>query len=265
MKKSFESRVGIAQSEKSAARCRSQLVPRAAFTLIELLVVIAIIAILASMLLPVLAKAKQKAVTTQCISNNKQMALAFTMWGDDNNDGKFPWNVGKGQVGGYDPKQLRLNWGAIRSYARNAKVLTCPADTKRPPLRNWEQFDVTLDFRTNLSYMFCVESIPKWPMSILTADNYLSTDHPTDNTLALPDNAASGSDHSFNRGLYIRRGWVKNMRHMTLAVSSFCDGSARTLKSEKLQETFLFMFDHYLTDPTNKITFKLPQYTPVPF
>ena len=69
------------------------------FTLIELLVVIAIIALLASMLLPALAKAREMGRKAKCISNLKQISLAFIMYADDN-DGYLPptyymWDTGE--------------------------------------------------------------------------------------------------------------------------------------------------------------------------
>src|SRR3989454_2116919 len=82
---------------------------RRAFTLIELLVVVAIIAILASLLLPVLARAKAKAHGVVCLNNTRQLGLAWLLYADDHN-GRLAYNLGGDvKIRGVAPANY-LNW-----------------------------------------------------------------------------------------------------------------------------------------------------------
>jgi prepilin-type N-terminal cleavage/methylation domain-containing protein/prepilin-type processing-associated H-X9-DG protein len=101
---------------------------RSGFTLIELLVVIAIIAILAALLLPVLATAKQRAVATQCLSNLQQIGLGMIMYSHDAN-GLFPESGGLILWGQVDPITQKNGWmQQILAYTQNTNVYHCPSE-----------------------------------------------------------------------------------------------------------------------------------------
>jgi len=123
-----------------AGPVKSQPSKRAGFTLIELLVVIAIIAILASLLLPALARAKAKAHQTKCAGNEKQIAIAYQLYTDDNN-GFYPsqkgWAAGGGKKGTYNVDSgVADSFGVsveqtnrpLNVYLRAVEVFHCPAD-----------------------------------------------------------------------------------------------------------------------------------------
>jgi len=105
---------------------------RRAFTLIELLVVIAIIAILAAMLLPALASAKQKAWTISCVSNLKQIGLGLKMFADDNEE-RYPQSGGSITWNWADPASPTNGWmQQIYSYVQNTNVFHCPGNAQLP-------------------------------------------------------------------------------------------------------------------------------------
>ncbi len=105
-----------------------RLTQRAAFTLIELLVVIAIIAILAAILFPVFATAREKARQTGCASNMKQLGMAFIQYENDYDE---YFTIGSSTA---SPDTHEFGWGyAIYPYVKSTGAYACPSDTYVAP------------------------------------------------------------------------------------------------------------------------------------
>jgi prepilin-type N-terminal cleavage/methylation domain-containing protein len=214
---------------------------RAGFTLIELLVVIAIIAILAGLLLPALAEAKAKAKRIQCVSQNKQIALAFLMYGNDNNDatvwpnwGVFNsgWlyqisNPGSGPPAPPSPDPTPAYAGGLlwEHIAHNRKVYWCPLDNTNSPL--WtvrpERLSTYVMNGANLGYRGQPRlGFPTHKISEMNPEAYFlwepTADNPTDAQNAYGD--GSNQPNTVNG---------PSARHETGCVVASYDGHAQVL------------------------------------
>jgi prepilin-type N-terminal cleavage/methylation domain-containing protein len=153
-----------------------------AFTLIELLVVIAIIAILAALLLPALAAAKRKAQRINCVSNLKQVGIAFRLWEGDNGD-RYPMAVttdkngakDKIYTGGVAPSAgygITNIFTCMSNELSTPKVLFCPSDS----VRNYTTNFAMMTFNDkNMSYFVCGDAAEAYPQMILDGDRNIGT------------------------------------------------------------------------------------------
>jgi prepilin-type N-terminal cleavage/methylation domain-containing protein len=197
---------------------------RKAFTLVELLVVIAIIAILASLLLPALARAKAKARRIHCVSNLKQLTASMHLYITDY--GKYPWRVPIAEGGSQRRTNVFRSFLVMSNEVVTPKLLICPSDTRRAA-ENWAALA-----ETNVSYFLGIESKEDRPGSPLVGDRNLGGGRlRRDCPVALVNNVADEYTAA-----YIPRAQWSNTMHRSVGNVSVGDASAHMVTRRQIQD-----------------------------
>lgn len=218
------------------------------FTLIELLVVIAIIAILAAILFPVFAQAREKARQTACLSNSKQLGLAFMQYASDY-DGTWPCGrFTTSSSGSVFPNGI--GWAQqVYPHIKNADLFRCPSDDTNVP--SGAPNNVVMSYAMNANLALISDSDLNKPATTVALvevsgnDGYVASSTPLDNRAPAgsgPQDVSGGSAGGLARGSYrvgeigfptlrpSSRSRVGDARHNGGANFLMADGHAKWLR-----------------------------------
>ena len=225
--------------------------PRRGFTLIELLVVIAIIAILAAILFPVFAQAREKARQTSCVSNMRQLGMAITMYVSDN-DG-YPMHSSPSSM------SPRRRWAdAIFPFVKNEKLFTCPSAPpdlfRKPWAHNAQSFyggyGYNYQYLGNSRFPFAAPdaAVQAPAETILVADTFgggydAGIRNAGNYVVDPPVTSARGSGKAsgyYGSGGECGGAWgcrsVPAERHTGMISVTFADGHAKSMKLSRLDD-----------------------------
>lgn len=213
------------------------------FTLLELLAVVITVAVLAGLLLPAMVKPGTKAPRISCVSNLKQIGLAFRMWANDHQE-SFPWEVPQREGGTLEYVESGgslFHFQAISNELTTPKVLACPADRTRRRALTFPQLNSP---RTQISYFVGLNADDTQRQSILSGDRNIEGGKLGSNGILT---IARGDRLSYTRELHDRQGNI-----------ALGDGSAQQLTTlnlnRQLDAAFLM-----LTNESAPLRLVLPQ------
>jgi len=207
-----------------------------AFTLIELLIVIAVFAIFFALIdFGPPRSVKMKAQRIACVSNLKEMGMAFRLWAGDHDD-KYPLSVvvtNGGAMEWFVPGKASVWWQTMSNQLVSPRVLWCPADAKATPASSF----ATGFGDTNISYFVSLDAAETYPQMIVTGDdNLLVNGRPVQPGIL---NLRPGTTLA----------WAKD-RHGGVGNIGMADGSAMQVASAGLSSATVLATNGV---PTNKV------------